>query len=128
MTDLARFTALLRKEAAPGRKAKDRELWDRWKRSGSPQDLQAVLDQLKPVIAREVNRWAGGLARPTLETKAKALAVKAIKSYNPSHGTALSTHVTNDHRTVMDTDPNIDMVIIMFLEIDLDIPHCSKHL
>lgn len=95
MTDLARFTRVLHKQAAPGRKAKDRDLWDRWNRTRSSQDLQAVLDQLKPVIGREVNRWAGGLARPTLETKAKVLAVKAIKSYNPARGTALSTHVTN---------------------------------
>jgi hypothetical protein len=42
-----------------------------------------------------VNRWAGSLARPTLETKATALAVKAIKDYNPAMGAALSTHVTN---------------------------------
>lgn len=96
MSDLARFGAALHKLAAPAsRKAKDRELYDRWKRSRSPQDLQALLDQLKPVIAREVNRWAGSLARPTLETKAKALAVKAIKNYNPAMGATLSTHVTN---------------------------------
>lgn len=95
MSDVARFAAVLRKQAAQGRKAKDRELWDRWQRSRSPQDLQAVLNQLKPIIGREVNRWAGSLARPTLETKAKALAVKGIKSYNPAMGTTLSTHVTN---------------------------------
>jgi DNA-directed RNA polymerase specialized sigma subunit len=97
MADLKRFTAVMHKRAAPalGRKAQDRELWQRWQRSQSPQDLQALLDQLKPIIAREVNRWAGSLARGTLETKAKALAVKAIQSYNPAMGTTLSTHVTN---------------------------------
>jgi hypothetical protein len=95
MSDVARYAAVLHKQAAPGRKAKDRELWERWNRTRSPQDLQAVLDQLKPIIGREVNRWAGSLSRPTLETKAKALAVKGIKSYNPSMGTTLSTHVTN---------------------------------
>jgi DNA-directed RNA polymerase specialized sigma subunit len=95
MSDLAIFGAALNKLAAPDRKAQDREAWDRWKRTGSPSDLQLVLNRLQPVIAREVNRWAGSLARPTLETKAKALAVKAIKSYNPAMGTTLSTHVTN---------------------------------
>lgn len=95
MTDLAKMVGTFHKLATPTRKDRDRELYDRWKRSGSPQDLQALLNQLKPVIMREVNRWAGGLARPTLETKAKVLAVKAIQSYNPAAGTALSTHVTN---------------------------------
>lgn len=93
--DLRRFASTMHKESGVGQKAKDRTLWDQWHRTKSPQDLQRVLDQLKPIIAREVNRWAGGLARPTLETKAKALAVKAIKSYRPSRGTTLSTHVTN---------------------------------
>lgn len=97
MSDVARFASVLHKQAAPlsGRKERDRELWDQWKRSGSPQDLQALLDQLKPLIAREVNRWAGGLARSTLDTKAKALAVTALQSYNPNMGASLSTHVTN---------------------------------
>jgi len=96
MADLKRFTAVMHKRAAPsGAKAQDRELWERWQRSRSPQDLQALLDQLKPIIAREVNRWAGSLARPMLETKAKTIAVKAIQSYNPAMGTTLSTHVTN---------------------------------
>lgn len=96
MSDVARYAAVLQKQAVTtSRKAKDRELWTRWQRSRSPQDLQAVLNQLKPIIGREVNRWAGSLSRATLETKAKALAVKAIKSYNPAMGTTLSTHVTN---------------------------------
>lgn len=95
MSDVARFAAVLHKRAASGRKDKDRELWEKWNRSRSPQDLQLVVNQLGPIIAREVNRWSGSLARPTLESKAKALAVQAIKSYNPAMGTALSTHVTN---------------------------------
>lgn len=97
MTDIAKFTALLHKEAAPAAsyKDKDKALWAKWHRSGSPQDLQELLTQLKPLIAREVNRWAGGLSRDTLETKAKALAVTAIRSYNPNMGASLSTHVTN---------------------------------
>jgi DNA-directed RNA polymerase specialized sigma subunit len=95
MADLKRFAAVMHKRAAPSHKAQDKELWERWQRSHSPQDLQALLDQLQPIIAREVNRWAGSLARPMLETKAKTLAVKAIQSYNPAMGTTLSTHVTN---------------------------------
>ena len=95
MADLARFTSVLRKHAAPDRKTQDREAWEQWQRTRSPQDLQRVLNRLQPIIAREVNRWAGSLSRGTLELKAKALAVKAIQSYNPAMGTTLSTHVTN---------------------------------
>jgi hypothetical protein len=53
------------------------------------------LDQLKPVILSQVNRWSGSLSRPLLETRAKVLATEAIQSYNPRKGAALATHVTN---------------------------------
>ncbi|MHC4619227.1 MAG: hypothetical protein ACYTEQ_15895 [Planctomycetota bacterium] len=53
------------------------------------------MDQLKPVILSQVNRWSGSLSRPLLETRAKVLATEAIQSYNPRKGAALATHVTN---------------------------------
>jgi hypothetical protein len=76
-------------------RAKDIELWEKWKRSRSQQDLQALLDHLQPVISQQVNRWSGSRARPMLEMQAKVLATEAIKSYNPARGAALATHVTN---------------------------------
>jgi len=74
---------------------KDVELFQKWKASGSPQDMENLLKQLDPLIQAEVNRRAGTLARPLLESQAKNLAVKAIKSYSDDRGAKLSTHVTN---------------------------------
>jgi hypothetical protein len=77
------------------RKSEDLRLWQQWRRTQSSADLQALLTQLQPVINQQVNRWSGTLARDTLETQAKILAVGAIKGFNPDAGTALATHVTN---------------------------------
>ncbi len=79
----------------PTYQERDREVWREWKRSRSTANLQIVLQQLNPVIQREVNRWAGTLARPLLELEAKRLAMEAIESYNPNAGASLATHVTN---------------------------------
>ena len=76
-------------------KARDIALWEQWNRTKSPQDLQALLNHLQPLINQQVNRWAGGLSRDALEMQAKLLTVEAIKSYNPAMGAALATHVTN---------------------------------
>lgn len=92
--DFGRFARTLDKMAAT-RREKDLALWETWNRSRRPADLQAVVNVLRPVIQKEVQRWSGTLAGATLETKATTLAVEAIKSYNPNMGTALSTHVTN---------------------------------
>jgi len=76
-------------------KNQDLELWHQWNKSKSPLDLERLVKQLNPLIQSEVNKRAGTLARPVLETQAKILAVKAIKKYDPTRGVKLSTHVTN---------------------------------
>ena len=85
------------------RKQEDIAAWRNWNRTKSSQDLQKVLNRMKPVIAHEVNRWSGSLSSGMLEIKAKTLAVQAIKSYSPSRGAALSTHVTNSLRKLSRT-------------------------
>jgi DNA-directed RNA polymerase specialized sigma subunit len=79
----------------PDVKQKDLELWRQWKKSQNPQDLQKLLDQMQPIISREVNKWAGAMSRSLLEAEAKRLAVEAFKSYDPNQGTALSTYVAS---------------------------------
>lgn len=79
----------------PSVKDKDLELWQTWKRTQSPVDLQRLLDQMAPIIAREVNRWANSMSRSLLEAEGKRLAVEAFKTYDPKAGTALSTYVAS---------------------------------
>lgn len=76
-------------------KTEDVRLWQQWNRTKSEADLQALLRHLQPVISQQVTRWGGTLARSMLETRAKVLVVEAIRSYDPSRGAALATHVTN---------------------------------
>lgn len=78
-----------------GVKSKDQELWARWKRTQSPADLQALLTQMSPIIAREVNRWSNSMSRSLLESEGKRLAVEAFQTYDPRQGTALSTYVAS---------------------------------
>jgi DNA-directed RNA polymerase specialized sigma subunit len=76
-------------------RSKDIELWRRWKQSRSPMDLENLIQQMSPVIAREVNRWAAVAPRFVLDNEAKKLAIKAFESYDTIHGTLLSTHLVN---------------------------------
>lgn len=74
---------------------KDVELYNKWQKSKSPQDLDLLVRQLDPLIQSQVNQRSGTLARPLLEAQARVLAVRAIQSYSPDRGAKLSTHVTN---------------------------------
>lgn len=76
-------------------KQKDLELYMEWKKTGSKQALGQLVRQLGPVIYSEVRRVSGTLPEAALSAEAKKWAVRAIHTYDPSKGVALSTHVTN---------------------------------
>jgi hypothetical protein len=76
-------------------KEKDIQLWKAWKQTPTDYNAEALLNQMNPIIQKEVNRWSGTLARPALELEAKRLAMEAFHSYRPTGGAALGTHVTN---------------------------------
>ncbi len=76
-------------------KAKDLELWRKWKQTQSEADLDALIKQMWPVMRRETGRWAAIVSPSFLDNEAKLLAIKAFNSYNPNAGATLSTHLTN---------------------------------
>jgi DNA-directed RNA polymerase specialized sigma subunit len=76
-------------------KAKDLELWYRWKKSNSSGDLQLLLNQMNSIILREVNKWSPSMSRSYLEAEGKRLAVEAFHLYDPKQGTTLSTFLAS---------------------------------
>jgi DNA-directed RNA polymerase specialized sigma subunit len=76
-------------------KQKDLELYLQWKNEGSKQALGKLIGQLSPVIYSEVRRVSGTLPEAALSSEAKKWAIRAIQTYDPDKGVALSTHVTN---------------------------------
>lgn len=95
MGGMAHPVARLVKAAAQGRSEQDLAAWRAWSRDKSDTNTSALLRQIDPLIQREAGKWAGVLARPLLETEGKRLAMQAFKTYDPSRGAALGTHVVN---------------------------------
>lgn len=81
--------------AATTRAEQDLALWKKWRATRSPVDLSRLLDQMNPLVQREVLKWSATLAKPLLDAEGKRLAVEAFDSYDPSRGAALGTHVAN---------------------------------
>lgn len=90
-TPLSRFAKL----AMTGRQEADIAAWRTWKAAPTDANAAALLKQVEPLVQKEVNKWAGTLARPLLETEGKRLAMQAFQNYDPSKGAALGTHVVN---------------------------------
>jgi len=76
-------------------KAKDTLLYNRWRETGSKKDMSALIDHLAPLIYTEVSRASGTLPQAALSAEAKVWAIKGVKSFDPSRGFSLGTHVTN---------------------------------
>lgn len=81
-----------------GAAAQEVDLWRKWKESGEdPEKLYPLLQSLNPVIQKNVLRHrAPRIHPPVIEAEARTLAVKALRRYDPSKGTQVSTHVQNN--------------------------------
>lgn len=74
----------------------DLEAWKAYKANPNPTTRSNLLRRFHGVIFSQVNKWSGPIPADVLESQAKVLAVKAFDTYDPSKGTALATHVTNN--------------------------------
>ena len=79
----------------PDYRAKDLELFNVWNNDKTPANLGKLVKHLAPILTSEVNRISGTLPKSALMGEAKNQTVKAIKTFDPSRGVALSTHVMN---------------------------------
>lgn len=68
-----------------------------WQADPTTDNLAAVLDSLRPTIAAAVASY-GGAGNPQIMSKARVVAAKAIKNYNPAAGASLPTWVSNQLR------------------------------
>lgn len=72
----------------------DKQLYDTWKMSGRPEDLEAVIDSMSGMIHSEAMKYGSGVVPlNSLIIKGRQLAAEAVKSYSPDQGTKLSVWV-----------------------------------
>lgn len=72
----------------------DKLLYDRWKQSGRPEDMEAILDSLDGLIHKEALKYSSGIVPPeSMLIKGKQLAAEAIRTYKPDQGMKLSVWV-----------------------------------
>lgn len=77
-------------------KSSYQEAYDRWYEDRTPENMSGVLDSLMPTINSEIMRYEGDKAH--LRSRAKAIAVNAVKTFNPERGAKLQSWVTTNLR------------------------------
>lgn len=89
-------------------KDKNRDkLFDQWQADQSGPNLRAIVKQLEPTINSAVSQYVGKSVSPTVQQRARLLAADAVKTYDPTRGAQLSTHVHNQLRRLQRMAPGI---------------------
>ena len=87
------------KDAASQRSQKDIELWKQWVDGGKqPEHTELLLGQFQGIIRKESNKYTAGklnIPPSAIHAQFQTQAMKAFETYDPTRGTKLSTHVTN---------------------------------
>lgn len=72
--------------------------YDIWVKQPTPENMSRVVSSLDPVINKAVTTYATGNVSPVVRGRARVLAMKAVRSFNPSRGAVLNTHIMGQLR------------------------------
>ena len=67
-----------------------------WKKAPSKETMSNLQRTFGKLLNSELGRYQGTLARPFLRSFAKKYVADAVRTYNPTAGTQLSTHILNN--------------------------------
>lgn len=73
----------------------DLNMWNQWKSDPNSKNLSALIKQVKPILYTGTQAYRGSLSDAVIDAEAKKQAVTAFKTYDPSRGVKVSTHVMN---------------------------------
>ena len=65
--------------------------YDQWRQDPRPENMAKVLNSMAPIINSEIQRFPG--PKPLLRSRARALAVKAVRTYDPNSQAQLHSWV-----------------------------------
>jgi len=77
----------------PTRQDEDIRLWKQWKKTKSPQDASALVNQMMPLVRNDISRYHNNMNPVVVEAHAKDLILQAAENYDPNKGVAFSTFV-----------------------------------
>jgi len=76
-------------------KQQDMELWNAWKANPTPRNMSNLVQRFRGVMIKKLNEQSGSLPPSAIEAEINGWIVHAIKTYDPSRGAALNTHVNH---------------------------------
>ena len=69
------------------------DTWKTWRETKDPAQFNTLLKKLEPTMKSAIHTYAGGRAAPSVRSKAKILAARALDRYDPKKGSKLKGFV-----------------------------------
>lgn len=83
------------------------DAYEAWRTDPSTANMRRVVEELKNPIESAVGHYLGQNASPALRHRARLIAAQAVKSYDPSRGASLATHVNQNLRALQRVAPQV---------------------
>ena len=83
--------------AKPTKKQQDISLWHQWDQGGrKPEQLDPLIEKFEPLITMKTRQWKPPMAQEeAFRMELRKHVIKALQSYDPARGNAVSTHVVS---------------------------------
>ena len=98
--------------------------YTQWQQNKTPDTNTALLKTLQPVIDTAVMSYAGNNANPTLRSKARLMALKALDTYDPARGN-VRTHLLSQMQSLRRASAQSQNIIAIPEQVGLDYSHLS---
>ena len=101
-------------------------LYPQWQTTRTPENNTAILKTLQPVIDTAVMSYAGQAASPTIRSKAKMMALKALDTYDPRRGN-VRTHLLSQLQSLRRVSAQTQNIISIPEQVSLDFSRLSEN-
>lgn len=110
---------------APDKKTNKREqeresLMNAYKARPDHVNLKSVLDAYDDVITKATEQFSGGYNSPVIKRRAQIMAAKALKEFDPSKGTKVSTHIYNSLQPIRRIAPAMTEAVVVPERVAID--------
>lgn len=96
-----------------------------WQKNRTPETNTKLLSTLQPVIDTAVSSYAGSNMSPTIKTRARLMALKAMDSYDPQKGN-VRTHLLSQLQSLRRLSAQEQNIIAIPEQVGLDFQRLSE--
>jgi DNA-directed RNA polymerase specialized sigma subunit len=112
------------KPEPPKRKPSLDEVYSKWKMAPTPGNFSELLDSARPVMNSALTTYAGG--NKSYLGHAKLLAAKAFRTYDPTRGVKLHTHLITQMQPLMRTAREHNMPVYVPERVSIEGAHLRR--